>query len=320
MTVESVDTKAHEDAAASPSARPSAAPADRDGKETIHSLSVDGLRYAYRVLHQPEPVTEPVLVVGGALQGMLGWPQLDDHIGPAATVVTADLPGMGSADPLPPEVGTEILQRAIDGIIDDLGVPKVNLFGFSYGAALTFNCAQRTPDRVARLLLGGVPAHIGPEQRAQWLRATQRLAAGQPEEFATLATGVMMCLDEERTVANRTIAYRYVRRSILHAALHSPHATAALQRALRDTPDFSGGLSGVPTLVFTGEHDTVTGPERQREFAGTIADGRFVTLADSDHWVVLERSQEVADLALRFFTDRAALAAPYLTAPLDPAR
>lgn len=290
-------------------------------EETIHSLSVDGLRYAYRVLRQPHPHTEPVVVVGGALQGMLGWPQLDDHLGPVASVVTADLPGMGSADPLPPGHSTEVLETAICRIIDDLGVPKVNLFGFSYGAALAYGCARRYPDRIARLLLGGVPTHIDDEQLALWRKATDALAAGGIEEFATRAATVMMCLDEEREVANRKIAFSYVRRTILQAALHSPHATAALERALRDRPDFSGRLSGVRTLVFTGEHDTVTDPERQRAFAESIPGGQFVTVGESDHWVVLERSQEVADLAMRFFTDsRETFTAPYLTAPLNSAR
>ncbi|WP_418952867.1 alpha/beta fold hydrolase, partial [Streptomyces luridiscabiei] len=74
-------------------------------EEIIRTLSVDGVRYGYRVLPYASgggpPVTEPALVLGGALQGMYGWPQMDDHLGPATDVVTADLPGMGSADPLP---------------------------------------------------------------------------------------------------------------------------------------------------------------------------------------------------------------------------
>ncbi|CAO0831972.1 Hydrolase OS=Streptomyces microflavus OX=1919 GN=Smic_67490 PE=4 SV=1 [Streptomyces microflavus] len=43
-----------------------------------------------------------------------------------------------------------------------------------------------------------------------------------------------------------------MRRSFLHALSHSPHAADSLYRALADRPDFSGGLSGVPALVFAG--------------------------------------------------------------------
>lgn len=280
--------------------------------EIIRNLSVHGLRYSYRVLAQPSPRTEPVVVIGGALQGMYGWPQMDEHLGPHGPVVTADLPGMGGADPLPPGTGDELLYAAVSGIIDDLGVARVNLFGFSYGTALAFGCARQDPRRIARLVLGGVPAHISDAQRSQWGRAVDRLRAGDIEGLATLSAEALMCLDPGRRVHRRELARRYVRRSFLHALTHSPHAAQSLRRALGHRPDFSGGLSGVPALVFAGEHDTVTSPERQRAFAATIEGSRFVTIGDSDHWVVLERPDDVADLAARFFTDRSLEAAPAL--------
>ncbi|TBO60410.1 alpha/beta hydrolase [Streptomyces kasugaensis] len=281
-------------------------------EETIRSLSVSGVRYSYRRLRQPDRRTEPVMTLGGALQGMFGWPQMDDRVGPVADVVTADLPGMGSADPLPPGPSADLLCAAIERIIVDLDVPRINLFGFSYGAGLAYGCAQRFPGRIARLALGGVPAHISAAQLDQWQRAAEHLAHGDTDTFATMVTEGLMCLDEHRYVAHRRLAYRYVRRSMLHAARHSPHAVDSLRRALTDRPDFSGGLTGVPTLVFSGEHDTVTSPARQRDFAATIAGSRFLTVPDADHWVVLERPQDVADLTARFFTDGPLSSAPCL--------
>ncbi|OKK21717.1 hydrolase [Streptomyces sp. CB02488] len=277
--------------------------------EIVRNLSVHGLRYSYRTLPQPSPRTEPVIVLGGALQGMYGWPQMDEHLGPRAHVVTADLPGMGSADPLPPGTGDDILYEAVTGIIDDLGVPRVNLFGFSYGTSIAFGCARQNPRRIARMVLGGVPVHISDAQRSQWGRAVDRLGSGDMEGLATLTAEALMCLDPDRNVHRRELARRYVRRSFLHALRHSPHAAQSLRRALGHRPDFSGGLSGVPTLVFAGEHDTVTSPERQRTFAATIEGSRFLTIEDSDHWVVLERPDDVADLVARFFSDL----------PLEPA-
>lgn len=277
-------------------------------EEIIRTLSVDGVRYGYRVLPHSSggglPATEPALVLGGALQGMYGWPQMDDHLGSATDVVTADLPGMGSADPLPPGPSADLLRRAVLGIADDLGVPRMNLFGFSYGTAIAFGFARRHPERVARLALGGVPVHIDTAQVDCWERARELLAAGDREGFAALATDALMCLDPQRPVHRRELARRYVRRSFLHALARSPHAADSLHRALADRPDFSGGLSGVPALVFAGEHDTVTSPERQREFAATIEGSRFLTIGESDHWVILERADEVAGLVSRFFTER----------------
>ncbi|MFE9849709.1 alpha/beta fold hydrolase [Streptomyces sp. NPDC005576] len=255
-------------------------------------------------LPRPGPVTEPVVVLGGALQGMYGWPQMDDHLGPVADVVTADLPGMGSAGALPPGPSAALLREAVTRIVDDLGAPRINLFGFSYGTAIAFDWARHHPGRVARIALGGVPTHVSPAQREHWQRAVERMTAGDPEGLATLAAEALMCMDPERYVHRGALAQRYVRRSFLHALRTSPHAADSLVRALGDRPDFSGGLTGVPALVFAGEHDTVTSPERQREFAATVEGSRFLTLADADHWVVLERADDVAQLAAHFFTDR----------------
>ncbi|MFE6689823.1 alpha/beta fold hydrolase [Streptomyces sp. NPDC057743] len=273
-------------------------------EEVIRSLPVGRVSYAYRMLRRPERCTGPVVVLGGALQGMFGWPQMDDRLGPVAEVVTADLPGMGGAEPLPPGPSVEVLCAAILRIIDDLDVPRINLFGFSYGAGLAFGCARRFPARIARLALGGVPAHIGEAQLAHWRRASARLTEGDTGAFATMVAEGLLCRDEGRPVARRELAFRSVRRSMLQAALHSPHAVDSLRRALTDRPDFSGGLFGIPTLVFSGEHDTVTSPARQRDFAATIAGSRFLAIPDADHWVVLERPDEVAELVARFFTDR----------------
>lgn len=295
-------------------------------EETVRSLSVNGLHYSYRLLERTGPatgqgadpgagsVTEPVVVLGGALQGMLGWPQMDGRLGPVASVVTADLPGMGNSAPLPPGPSADLLCAAVTRIIDDLDVRRVNMFGFSYGASLAFRCAQHNPGRIARLVLGGVPAHISDAQRAHWRSAIDLLAAGDRDGFATLVTEALMCLDPDRYVARRNLAYRYVKRSISHAVAHSPNAADAMYRSLGDRPDFSGGLSGVPALVFTGEHDTVTSAEQQRAFAATIRGSRFTTIRDADHWVVLEKAEEVADLALRFFTDLPLEPAGYLSA------
>ncbi|MEU8911906.1 alpha/beta hydrolase [Streptomyces nigrescens] len=295
-------------------------------EEMIRSLSVHGVSYSYRRLRQPERITEPVLVLGGALQGMYGWPQMEDHVGPVADLVTADLPGMGSADPLPPGPSIDVVCAAIERIVDDLEVPRINLFGFSYGAGLAYGCARRFPGRIARLALGGVPAHISDAQVELWRRASDHLAQGDTEAFATLVAQGLMCLDDRRHVARRKLAYRYVRRSMLHAARNSRHAVDSLRRGISDRPDFSGGLTDVPTLVFSGEHDTVTSPARQRDFAATIPGSRFLTIPDADHWVVLERPQEVADLAARFFTDEPLSSAPCLApvvreepSPADPA-
>ncbi|MEU9502610.1 alpha/beta hydrolase [Streptomyces sp. NPDC048196] len=129
-----------------------------------------GAGFANRPLRAPAPVTEPVVVLGGALRGMFGRRQMEDRLGPVPDVVTADLPGMGTADPLPPGPAHGLLCAALERIIDDLDMPRINLFGFSYGAGLAYGCARRVPGRIARPALGGMPAPLTGGQPALWRR------------------------------------------------------------------------------------------------------------------------------------------------------
>ncbi|MER6308636.1 hypothetical protein [Streptomyces sp. NPDC001657] len=105
---------------------------------------------------------------------------------------------MGTADPLPPGPAHGLLCAALERIIDNLDVPRINLFDFSYGAGLAHGSARRVPGRIARPALVGVPVHLTGEQPALWRRAADHLARGDAGTFATMVTGALRCLDEDR--------------------------------------------------------------------------------------------------------------------------
>ncbi|MFE7312580.1 alpha/beta fold hydrolase [Streptomyces sp. NPDC057555] len=280
--------------------------------ETVKALTVEGLTYYYRLLRQPDPQTEPILVLGGALQDKHGWTHLDEPVGPLASLLTLDLPGAGQADPLRHDQGMGTMCRAVERVLDDLGFGRVNLFGYSFGARIAFSFAQRHPDRISRLLLGGVPAYITEQQIAQWQDAARYMARGAPDEFIRRALRLWLCQDESRTVRHRKLAHRYVKRLVTHAISANPRNFTHLHRSASEDVDARGGLQGVPTLVFCGEHDTVSAPHSQAAFARTISGGRFLTIPESDHWVCFERPQEVTELIAAFFTDQSLCAAEWM--------
>jgi pimeloyl-ACP methyl ester carboxylesterase len=269
--------------------------------ECVRTLTVDGLSYTYRSLRLAASRTEPLVALGGAFQGMHDWPQLEDALTGVAGLVTADLPGAGDSDMPRPEHTVDILDAALEAIVDDLRLPRINLYGYSYGAVLAFRYAQRHPERCARLLLGGVPAHLSEAPFTRYKQAGALLSVGDAEGFVTRVTAEMFCLDESRHVHRRELALRYFRRSLLKSA-HRPHAPYLLERAIGTRTVLAGGLTGVPTLVFAGEHDTLTTPELQRAFASTIDGSHFVTIPDCDHMMLLERPDAVARLITSFIS------------------
>jgi pimeloyl-ACP methyl ester carboxylesterase len=270
-------------------------------KETVRTMAVDGLAFTYRLVQPSVPRYEPLVVLGGAFQGMYDWPQLEDAVTEVASLVTVDLPGAGDSDWLRPEHTVDILDAALEAVIDDLHVPRINLYGYSYGSVFAFRYAQRHPERCARLLLGGVPARISDAQLARFAAARGLLDAGDLEGFAAGLAAEMFCLDESRHIHRRELALRYFRRSLLRT-LRKPMSEDMLNRAFGSRIALTGGLRGVPALVFAGEHDTVSTPDEQRAFASTIEGSRFVSLPDCDHMLLMERADAVTSLIISFLT------------------
>ncbi|MEU2564266.1 alpha/beta fold hydrolase [Streptomyces longispororuber] len=268
----------------------------------VRTLTADGLTYRYRLVRPTAARTEPLIALGGAFQGLYDWVQLEDALTDVACLVTAGLPGADGSDVPRPEHTVDTLVTALDAVVDDLDVPRVNLLGYSHGAVIAFRYAQRHPRRCARLLLGGVPAHLTDAPFARYREAGRLLASGDTEGFVSAVSAAMFCLDESRRVHRRALALRSFRRSLLHVT-QRPHAAYVLARALGARTALTGGLTGVPTLVFTGAHDTLTPPDLQRAFAATIDGSRFVTIPDCDHMLLMERPDAVAALARAFITD-----------------
>ncbi|MBF6048430.1 alpha/beta fold hydrolase [Streptomyces sp. NRRL B-1677] len=284
-------------------------------KATTHILELDGLSFSYQVVNSDTPGTEPVLVLGGVLQGMHGWSIMERHVLPHARLISVDLPGAGESTPLRPEQDMESMCRATEIIIDDLGLERVNFLGYSFGSAVAFRCAQRRPDRYARLALGGVPVRISGKLIDLWMRGARRMLSGDANGFVDVLAEMFLCSDTEATIRNRDVVRQLVKRMTLRAVTSSAHGFRTMERSVLENLDPRGGLNGVPTLVFCGEHDTISSLQEQKEFAATIEDCTFAAIGEADHWVFLQRRFEASDLVMRFFTDQPLTDLGYLVEP-----
>ncbi|MEU1816987.1 alpha/beta hydrolase [Streptomyces roseifaciens] len=284
-------------------------------KAITHALQLDGLSFSYQVVNSDAPAIDPVLVLGGVLQGMHGWSIMERHVLPHAGLISVDLPGAGESTPLRPEQDMETMCRAIEIIIDDLGLERVNFLGYSFGSAVAFRCAQRRPDRYAKLALGGVPVRISDKLIDLWMRGARRMLSGDANGFVDVLAEMFLCSDAEATVRNRDVVRQLVKRMTLRAVTGSAHGFRTMERSVLENLDPEGGLHGVPTLVFCGEHDTISSLQEQKEFAATIGDCTFAAIGEADHWVFLQRRYEASDLVMRFFTGRPLTDLDYLTEP-----
>lgn len=284
--------------------------------ERIHRFVFEGFGYQCRVLENPAPRTEPIVVVGGAYQDLYAYRRLEPAWTEIATVVTVDLPGSGTADSLPPNYGFDFLSAALGHLQDRLGFPRINIFGASYGTHIAYGLALQRPDGVARLALGGcAPAY--PAARLHDLQvAMDSLRAGDLSTYGSLCADALMC-PQERPIRNRAAVARVIARAMSDVTKDDIprhlHSTCRLHKATGLPP---GGITGVPALCFTGEYDHFTVPDLGRQVAASIDGAVFTLVRGADHLANLERGPEVARLLACFYADQPLDGLDFLT-PLE---
>ncbi|MEU0086199.1 alpha/beta fold hydrolase [Streptomyces sp. NPDC006274] len=271
-------------------------------EQLVRTLRHQGYAYGYRVVPHSRPELAPVLLLGGAFQDMYSWRRHEALLGRTATLVTVDLPGWGSADRLPPRMGTDYLADAAHRVVAEAGLGPCHVVGASFGALIAQRLAQRHPGAVASLALSGIADSMTAEQAAELTEQTALLSAGAAGEFAERATASLSPRDRTRTVRRAEPVRRLLTSEFAHC---SPDARAKmvdnlwrLQNARMLHPD---PVPDVPAVLFTGEHDTITPPEHGRRLAAAYPRGRCVVVTEADHCVHLQRDGEYCRLLLTHF-------------------
>ncbi|MCN9243673.1 alpha/beta hydrolase [Streptomyces sp. RY43-2] len=255
----------------------------------------------------------PLVLVGGAFQTKESWGRLEREMLGFADVITVDLPGWGASPVLPEHYGTDFLADALGHMLDDLGLPSVNLVGGSYGSAVAYRLAQRRPGLAAKMVLVGTMTHIPDQARARMCRSVDLLTAGQTEEFTDVTLGLLMNVDTVASVVAGARVRRFLLRRLLNLTPHDKEQFIAnTRRLLRHEGLDLNEPPMMPVLVAAGEHDSFTTPGQCRALAATCADSWFAVVSDADHMLPVERPVELVDLFMRFLCGEPLEALEYL--------
>lgn len=257
--------------------------------------------------------TVPLLVIHGG-PGANNWvyeQTVGARLAARRTVVLHEQRGCGRATPAPDGYSLSALVTDVHGVIDLLGVPQVDLLGWSFGADLATRVTLERPDRVRRLVLQAPALDFTDDVVPEYLLrsfleaatprvrdAVARVVAGDGTPWERL--GQLWPVIDAETAAR--VGYsspeNAARADQLHeelgigtnmsmlTALTRPPAPAAPTAIDPVVPRL--GQIGQPTLVMAGAHDHNVDPDRARGFARAIPDARLVWFEDSAHMLELE--------------------------------
>lgn len=209
-----------------------------------------------------------IVLVSGFSQSGADWWELgyvDRLVALGRRVLVVDPLGHGSSDrPHDPDAYRwPAVALDIVSVMDDAGVARATLWGFSRGAVLAATVAIETPERVDALVLGAggdlgaaVPSTLSP-----WIEA---LLAGDWAAFFDSPAGSIY--------AETTRRY--------HERVNDPRAFGALAAGRRLFPyALDLGRITAPALIYVGGEDEPDGDRRTAEAIGA----EFHELAGLDH-------------------------------------
>lgn len=225
----------------------------------------------------------PVLLIHGFAShidmnwGATGW--VRDLVAAGYRVVALDNRGHGKSEKIydPEGYSTELMAEDARRLLDHLGIARAHVVGYSMGARISAMLALRHPERVGRLVVGGLG-----------LNMVRAMAGTGPIAQALLAPSI----EDVTNPTARTF------RAFAEQTNSDLKALAVCVRRIREpiTREMIATLR-VPVLVATGTNDVIAGPAEA--LAGMIPGAEAFEIAGRDHMkAVGDRSFK--DAVLRF--------------------
>lgn len=233
----------------------------------------DGVKLAYEVHGEGEPL----VLIPGISQSRVAFLSagfVDPFVKNGHKVIIIDPRGHGESDK-PHDAAAYSSEAVADDVIsvlDDLGIKRADLLGYSRGGWIAINTAVRHPHRVRSVIAGG--AHPYAEDLSSFRRA---LSQDLNQWVELIETGVGSLPEPVRAMflSNDPEALR--------AAVTVDRADVS--RALAET--------GVPVLLYAGSEDPRAA--LALKYARSFPNAGFFELAGQNHFQAFFNPKKVAD-------------------------
>lgn len=282
-------------------------------------LELNGVRQWVRVAGA-EHRTVPLVVLHGGPGGnhfvfeRTAGPLLEA----ARTVVYHEQRGSGRSK-APADVNAysvPLLVADLHALVECLGVPQVDLLGYSFGGGLALEYTRAHPQQVRRLVLQAPALHLRePLVVASQLAGFQQVAQGELqgriESILSSALPPEEQLEVVWEVVDTETVDRFLFQSPAWAAFNRNlwqqsglDNTGDMHRALNtqpptDTPEHLHEIS-VPTLILAGRHDRNIPLPLLQGLARQLSDARLHVFEHSAHFPDIEETESYAGEVLRF--------------------
>ena len=251
----------------------------------------------HRIAYLDEGEGPPLILLHGIPTSSLLWRNVIPDLAKSRRVIAPDMLNYGRSDkPLRADVSIAAQARILVGLMDALGLKRVDLAAHDIGGGVAQIVAVRHPERINRLVLASAICFDSwPIPEFEPLQEADAEAGMSVEDFEAmlrdfLPQGVAAedGLSDEATEimlrpwtgeAGKAALFRNFRRL-------SPEYTMAVAREI-ETLD-------LPALVLWGDKDPFQKPAYAQRLADAIPGAQLEWIEGAAHWIMEEQPQAVA--------------------------
>lgn len=215
------------------------------------------------------------------------------------TFILPDLRGHGGSEAGEGPVSMAKHVGDIARILDEEGIGRAPLAGVSIGGYALFEFWRQHRDRVSALALINTKAQADDAEtrKARSQAAAEVLKSGTEQFFQNLVPILM-------GTSTQTSRPDLVEGALRMMRMASAERVAAILLGMAARPDSVETLKGinVPTLIVTGDEDSMTGPPEAELMHRHIAGSQMKVIHRAGHYSPWERPDEAGELLRDFFS------------------
>src|SRR6056297_1811123 len=259
-------------------------------------MAVSGQGTAYD-LTGPEDAPVVVLIHGLGLTRASPWGQIAPVLAQRFRVLAYDLPGHGETALPDARVTLTALGAHLVALLDELGIARAALAGFSLGGMINRRCALDHPGRVSALAILNSPHDRGEEQQQIVEQRARDTAAGGPAAGIDVTLARWFTEGFRRDHPEKVVAVRDIvlANDPANYAAHRQVLAEGVRELIAPKPPIT-----LPMLALTCEHDSGSTPAMSHAIAQETPGAEPLIVPQLQHLGLIEQPALFSQPVLEF--------------------
>ena len=255
----------------------------------------------FNLYYEAHGAGEPIVLLPGFGTGLWSWFRQIPALARQFQVIAFDPRGISRSEASPQAFTIQDLAADVAVLLRALQITQAHIVGASFGGFMAQEFALAYPQMTRRLVLcctsfGGVHHVPPPLEILQAMASTKGLNTQE-----RVAENLLLAFSPHYVAENHALVQQVI---TLRAANFVPEAVylQQLQAAMSFSAEDRVNSIAAPTLIITGDADTIVPAQNSRNLAAKMPHAQFVTIAGGSHWFFVEQADEFNRIVSEFLS------------------